>query len=189
MKNNSLYVGAWLAVAGLAVALAFGAPNASSVMGRLPAFMAQSLLRQPIAVPQGLPSDRTLALITFQRGQRAQAESWIQGLNLRNDASIAWLRIPVLNDPGTLAGRSALESKMLHHYLDATERAKLVPVFTDRISFVRSAGLHGTDEVYVVVVNRQGEILARVKGPFDPDKAQTLRETLQGRVDSSAKFF
>ncbi len=148
-------------------------------MGHLPAFMAHTLLRQPVAVPAGLPSDRTLVLITFQRGQRAQAESWIEGLDLRNDSSIAWMRMPVLNDPGTLTGRSAVEDKFLRHYPDDAERARLVPVFTDRARFVRSAGLNGITQVYAVVVNRQGEVLARVEGQFDPAKAQALRETLQ----------
>jgi hypothetical protein len=178
MKSNVPYLGAWLVAVGLAFALAFAAPNESSVMGRLPAFMAQTLLRQPVTVPEGLPSDRTLALITFQRGQHAQVESWIQGMNLRNDPSISWMRMPVLNDPGT-QGRSAVEDRLLQRYPADTERAKLVPVFTDRASFVRSAGLGGTDQVYAVVINRQGEVLARVEGQFDADKAQTLRETLK----------
>ncbi|WP_431099062.1 hypothetical protein [Polaromonas aquatica] len=179
MKSNASYLGAWLAAVGLAVAFAFAAPNDSSVMGRLPAFMAQTLLRQPVNVPDGLPSDRTLALITFQRGQHAQVESWIEGLNLRNDPSITWVRMPVVNDPGTLTGRSAVENKLLKHYPADTERAKLVPVFTDRASFVRSAGLNSIDQVYAVVVNRQGDVLARVEGQFDANKAQTLRETLK----------
>lgn len=181
MKSNVTYLGVWLLAVGLAFGLAVASPNDSSVMGRLPAFMAQTLLRQPVAVPEGLPSDRTLALITFQRGQHAQAESWIQGMNLRNDPSITWMRMPVVNDPGTTVGRSAVENKLLKHYPEDTERAKLVPVFTDRASFVRSAGLSSTDQVYAVVVNRQGEVLARVEGQFDADKAQTLRETLQQR--------
>lgn len=179
MKSNVSYLGAWLAAVGLAFAFAFAAPSESSVMGRLPAFMAQTLLRQPVNVPDGLPSDRTLALITFQRGQHVQAESWIDGLNLRNDPSITWVRMPVVNDPGTLTGRSAVENKLLKHYPADTERAKLVPVFTDRASFVRSAGLNSVDQAYAVVVNRQGEVLARVEGHFDADKAQTLRETLR----------
>ena len=181
MNSNVTYLGAWLLAVGLAFGLAVASPNDSSVMGRLPAFMAQTLLRQPVAVPEGLPSDRTLALITFQRGQHKLVEGWIQGMNLRNDPSIAWMRMPVVNDPGTLVGRSAVENRLLKHYPEDTERAKLVPVFTDRASFVRSAGLNGTDQVYAVVVNRQGEVLARVEGQFDADKAQALRETLQQR--------
>jgi len=89
--------------------------------------------------------------------------------------------MPVLNDPGTQTGRSALECKLLRHFPADTERARLVPVFTDRASFARSAGLNGTDQVYAVVVNRQGDVLARVEGQFDPGKAQSLRETLQAR--------
>lgn len=178
MKSNGWYVGSWLAAVGLAVALAFVAPNESSVMGRLPAFMAQSRLRQSMSMPKGLPAERTLALITFKHSQQAEAESWIQGLNLRNDTSIAWMRMPVLNDPGTDAGRSVLESKLLRHYPDVAEHARLVPVFTDRTTFARSAGLPGTNQVYALVLNRQGDVLARVEGPFDPDKARALRETL-----------
>jgi hypothetical protein len=181
MKSNVSYVGAWLAVASLAVLLAFSAPNESSVMGRLPAFMAQTLLRQPVAVPQELPADRTLALITFRRSHRDQAESWVRGLNLRDDPSIAWMRLPVINDPGTPTGRQELENKLRELYPAEAERAKLLPVFTDRDSFVRAAGLNGVEQVYVVVVNRQGEVLARVEGAFDPGKAQTLRATLRAQ--------
>jgi len=181
MKSNVSYLGAWLAAVGLAFAFAFVAPNDSSVMGRLPAFMAQTLLRQPVTVPEGLPSDRTLALITFKRGQHAEVESWIQGMNLRNDPSITWMRMPVVNDPGTMTGRSAVENRLLQHYPADAERAKLVPVFTDRARFVRSAGLASTDQIYAVVVNRQGDVLARVEGQFDADKAQTLRETLRAQ--------
>lgn len=178
MKSTLTYFGAWVAATGVAVALAIAAPSESSVMGRLPSFMTYSLMRQPVLIPSGLPSERTLALITFQRSQHVEAESWIQGLNLKNDASIAWMRMPVLNDPGTPSGRSVVETRLLGHYPSDAERAKLVPVFTDRASFVRSAGLNGVDHFYAVVVHRNGDVLARVEGQFDPDKAQSLRETL-----------
>lgn len=179
MKSTSSYTFAWLAAAGLALALAFAAPNESSVMGQLPAFMTKTLTHKPLTLPEGLPSDRTLALITFQKGQRTQAESWIEGLNLKNDRSISWMRMPVLNDPGTPKGRSEVENRLLQRYPAETERANLVPIFTDRTNFVRSTGLNGTDQFYAVVVNRRGDVLARVEGEFSEAKAQALRQTLQ----------
>ena len=57
-------------------------------MGRLPDLMARTLLQKPVSILDGMPSDRTLALITFQRGQRARVERWIYGMNLKNDASM-----------------------------------------------------------------------------------------------------
>ena len=172
---------AWLLAVSGALALALAAPSDTGVMGQLPAFMARTLDQRAVVVPAGLPAERTLALITFHSNQRAHIDGWILGLNLQADPSIAWLRMPVLNDPGNTAARSVIENKLLRHYPADAERARLMPVFTDRERFVRSAGLRGTDEVYAVVINRQGEVLARAEGAFDADKADKLRETLQQR--------
>lgn len=179
MKNTVSYVGVWILAAGLALALAFVSPTDSSVMGQFPAFMAKTLSKRPMTVPQDLPSDRTLALITFKRTQKEHADGWIEGLNLRNDPSIAWMRIPVLNDPGTEQGRAEVHARLMGRYTEEAERAKLLPVFTNRDSFIRSAGLRGTDQVVAVVVNRKGDVLARAEGQFNEAKAANLRETLQ----------
>ncbi|WP_341908850.1 hypothetical protein [Polaromonas sp. YR568] len=180
MKSNATYVGAWLMAAALTLVMAAHSPHDTLVMGRMPAFMTQTLMQQPVAVPGGLPADRTLAVITFERSQRPAADSWVEGLGLRHNPSIAWVRMPVIADPGSETGRQAFEARLRQHYVADAERARLVPVFTDRAHFVRAAGLGGTEKAHVVVVNRDGEVLARASGPFDADKAQNLRETLQG---------
>ncbi len=180
LNRTLLYLLAWLAAAALALMFAAASPNEASVMGQLPYHMSQTLLRRPLALPGELPSERTLALVTFQRAHRAQADSWIEGLNLKNDASINWLRLPVINDPGTATGRQAAEGRLLQNYPADTERAGVVPVFTNRSDFVRSLGLNGVAQSYAIVVNRQGDVLARVEGQFDADKAEILRATLQG---------
>ena len=172
---------AWLLAVSAALLMAWAAPNDSSVMGHLPSFMARTLDRQTITVPDGLPAERTLALIAFRSTQRAHIDGWVEGLNLRDDPSIAWMRMPVLDDPGNAAARSVIEAKLLRKYPADAERARLVPVFTNRDHFVRSAGLNGTDQVYAVVINRRGEVLARAEGAFDAGKAQNLRETLLQR--------
>ena len=43
---------------------------------------------------------------------------------------------------------------------------RLAPVFSDRDHTIRSASLAGTDQVCAVAVNREDEMLARVKGAF-----------------------
>ena len=181
MKSTVTYIGVWLAATGIAAALALATPTETRVMGQLPAFMSHTLARRPMTVPQDLPSDRTLALITFNRTQKEQAESWIEGLNLRGDPSIIWLRMPVVNDPGTAQGRDEIQSRLLGRYPLDDERANMLPVFIDRDNFVRSAGLSGTGQMVALIVNRRGEVLARAEGRFEPGKAANLRETLQGR--------
>ena len=53
--------------------------------------------------PACLPAERALALIAFNSAQREHIEGWVQGLNLRAGPSIAWMRMPVINDPGSHA--------------------------------------------------------------------------------------
>ena len=181
MKSTVTYLCVWLVATGVAAALAFVSPTDTRVMGQLPMFMAQTLAQRPMTVPQDLPSDRTLALITFNRTQKEHADAWIEGMNLRRDPSITWLRMPVVNDPGTAQGRDEVQSRLLGRYPLENERANMLPVFVDRERFVRSAGLSGVNQAVAVVVNRRGEVLARVEGRFDKAKAQTLRETLQSQ--------
>jgi hypothetical protein len=66
---------AWLAAAGASIGFAAWYPTEADVMEQLPAHNRQSLNRTPASLPDGLPSDRTLALVTFNRDQRAQADS------------------------------------------------------------------------------------------------------------------
>jgi hypothetical protein len=178
MKTLWIQVLAWLAAVTAALLLAFAAPNESALMGRLPTLHAKRLNQQPIALPHGLPAGRTLALVAFQRGQRGEIESWIKGMQLRENDSIPWLKMPVLDDPGSESARAVIESGMLARHVGEVDRARLVPVFTNRDAFIRAAGLSSPDHAWVLVIGRDGQVLARVDGEYSQEKAQALRETL-----------
>jgi len=161
---------AWLAAATGALMLAVAAPSETSMMGRLPTPAAQRL------GPPAVPSARVLALVGFDRSHRAEINSWIEGLRLHEDAAIPWIKMPVLDDPGDEASRRAVEGRIrATHDLPAQ---RIVPVFTDRNEFIRAAGLSGREHASVLVLDRDGQVLARAEGQFDPARATALRETL-----------
>jgi hypothetical protein len=178
MKTIWFQVLAWLAAVTVALLLAFAAPNESALMGRLPALNAKRLNQQPISLPEGLPAGRTLALVAFQRGHKGEIESWIKGMELRENGPIEWLKIPVLDDPGSESARSDIESGILARHSALVDRARLVPVFTNREAFVRAAGLSGFEHAWVLVIGRDGQVLARAEGEYSEEKGQALRQTL-----------
>ena len=181
MKTTSFQVLSWLAAVMVALLLAWAAPTESGLMGRLPSLNAKRLNQQPIALPQELPGQRTLTLVAFQRGHRSQIESWITGMQLRENTSIAWLKMPVLEDPGTESARSEIESGMRARHSTEADHARLVPVFTDRDAFMRAAGLSGSKHAWVLVIDRDGQVLARAEGEYSVEKGDALRETLLAR--------
>lgn len=173
----------WLAAASVAIVLAIAAPDESIVMGRLPTFSAKRLDQQPLVLPEQLPAERTLALVAYTRHQREEIQSWIRGLGLEDDASIPWFRLSVLKDPGSDVARSEVEKKLLARYPQQAERERFVPIFTNVDAFVRAAGVSGKEHAAVLVVDRDGHVLARAEGPYEAGKAQALRETLLARRD------
>jgi hypothetical protein len=169
---------AWLGAVAAALVLALAAPNESNFLGHLPTLTVKRLDQQHVVLPQGLPAERTLALVAFQSSQRQEVRSWIRGLQLDRDSSIAWVKMPVLNDPGSERARGDMESVLLAGHAADIDRSRLLPVFTDRDAFIRAAGLPGTEHAWVLVLDRDGNVLARAEGKFDEAKARALRETL-----------
>jgi len=174
---------AWLGAVSAALLLALAAPSESNFLGRLPTLTAKRLDQQRVVLPQGLQADRTLALVGFNRTHSSEIQSWIRGFRLDQDSTIAWFKMPVLNDPGTEQARNQVENILLARHPAETDRSRLVPVFTNRDAFLRAAGLSGMEHAWVLVLNRDGKVLARAEGEFDEDKAQALRETLLAQGD------
>lgn len=174
---------AWLAAVSAAVMFAWAAPDESTVMGHVPTLHARSIDQQQVLLPQQLPAERTLALVGYTRNHRSEIDSWIQGLRLDKDATIAWLRMPVFNDPGTPQARAVIENKLLERHPREADRARLMPVFTNREAFIRAAGLSSAEHASILVLGRDGQVLARAEGMYDEDKGQALRETLLARGD------
>ena len=172
----------WFVVVVLAVVLAVATPRVSGVMGRLPAVIGKPLELKPAAVKR--EDDRILALITFNKSQRQEAESWIRGLKLQNEQSISWIRMPVVDDAGDPTRRAEAEGRLMAHYTSVQERSNLQPMFVNRDTFVKSTGIVDTNQAHVFVINRNGDVLARVAGGFDDGKAQIVREMLFGDVRS-----
>lgn len=176
MKPIWTYPWTWVAVVLLALLFALATPRATGVMGRLPVEVGQKLEQKPL--PAGNGDERILALVTFHKEQRAQVDSWVAGLKLHDNAGISWFRMPVINDPKDAEKRAAAEDRLLARYSSARERARLLPVFTDRAAFIEATGLRRTDQAMVLVITRNGEVLARVLGEFDEDKAQIVRDMM-----------
>lgn len=169
----------WIGAAGAALAFALATPSETSLLGKLPPLIGKRLHDSThVPVLQALASDRTIAIVVFRKSQQGEAQGWIDGLGLGRDTSIAWVRLPVFQD-GDETVRRTKEEQLLARFPAAEDRARMVAVFTaDKYALVRAVGLDTTEHAAVLVLDRQGHVLAKAQGGFDAAKGEALRQTV-----------
>ncbi|MDB5859111.1 MAG: hypothetical protein JWQ76_2800 [Ramlibacter sp.] len=179
MRYTSLgSVALWVGAASAAIGLGLVAPSERGLMGQLPPLAAKARDHSSLALPQGLPAERTLALLVFKREQKEEVRSWIEGMGLRRDPTIPWLKVRVVPaEAGPVA--VTMESSAPAALPAGLRPDRLLSVATDTDRLVQSMGLFNTDHAQVVVLGRDGQVLAKAQGAYDQDKARALMETLR----------
>ena len=159
-----------------AIGAGFQAEAAQTANARMPPTRAADLNGKSIQLPDGLPGDRTLVLIGFQREQQDDIDSWIEGLGLK-ESRMAWLEMPVIEDPGA-AGQFFIDTGMRAGLPGEDVRAHVVTIYTNKDQFKSAMGIPSED-VQAAVVDRSGHILFRTQGRFNPDDGARIRKLMK----------
>lgn len=133
------------------------------------------------SAPAGFPGERTLVLIGFDEPQQILIDSWIQGMKLESSkSSIAWVEMPLIENPGMFM-RWFIDTGMRGGIRDKRIRARVWTAYTERKAFLESCGITTTDTITVLVVKRDGSILASETGPFTEIAAKRLLQALEAK--------
>jgi hypothetical protein len=168
----------------LACALIFGlgihqprAAHAQNNPGRMPTVSAENLNEKPIVLPAQLPAPKTLVLMAFEREQQTALNTWIDGMGLKDD-KLPWIETPVIAKPFGLV-RGFIDRGMRRGIPDPAMRERTITLYTDPEELRRVMGLSGDGkQVWVLVVDRSGLVLAQATGNYSADKAKPLLDAL-----------
>ena len=136
----------------------------------------EDLNEKPITLPSGLPAERSLVIVAFQREQQENVDTWVNGMNLP-DSDLPWLELPLIDNPGLLM-RWFINSGMRRGIPDPKARAHVVTIYTDKAAFLAALGIEDEADVYALVVDRQGNVIENVRGDYSPEGEQILRKAL-----------
>jgi hypothetical protein len=131
----------------------------------LPNIKATDLNKKAVNWPAGLPSDRTVLIIAFTRGQQVQVDGWVSGLKLKSPGGPAWFEVPLINNPGSIA-RYFIDNGMRGGIPGTEARSHVVTVYGKKAELMKQMGLFGEKTVHVLVVDRKGNILESVSGAY-----------------------
>jgi hypothetical protein len=139
-----------------------------------PTLRGTSLLGDDIALPAGLPAERTLVLCAFKQHQQAQVDRWIERavrelnvaatpLGLGEDAATAVIEVPCLGRKWRPV-RRFIDGGMASSIAQPPILARTITVYGDVGAILMALDVPNADHVQARVVRRSGEMLAAAAG-------------------------
>jgi hypothetical protein len=174
-----LIVGAlWLSAFAPTMLLVNPAYSQTAAISKMPELKTETLAERELTLPKDLPGEKSLILMAFEREQQKNVDTWINGMKLA-DSPIPWIETPVINPQNRLF-RAFINGGMRRGITDEKSRERTITLYTDRLALLKAMGLPEiTTTIYAVVVDRTGNVLAKVEGDYTKEKADTLIAALK----------
>jgi hypothetical protein len=147
--------------------------------GNFPLVSGKDLNNKPWMAPSGFPADRTLVVIAFEEEQQPGIDSWFEGMEVHKPSSrISWIEMPLINNPGMLL-RWFINIGMRGGIPSKEVRSHVWTAYTNKKAFMEACGMATTKNVYALVVDRSGKIIAMESGNYSKKGAEVLIKAQQ----------
>jgi hypothetical protein len=141
---------------------------------------AQDLDKRLVKLPKDFAGERNLVVIAFQRQQQKDVDTWLDVKKRFEtiDPGLRSYELPTLARLNPLA-RWFIDNGMRGGIPSHDQRARTITLYLDKEPFRAALGLGEESSIYVLLLDREGNILWRSQGNFDESKAQSLEQTLE----------
>ncbi len=122
------------------------------------------LLGNTRKIPQTLSGQLNIVVVAFEREQQVDVDTWIMSVTdiLQSYDSVGFYEIPLIYEVNA-AYRAWINNGMRSGIEDAVSRERTITVYTDREQFIGLMNM-STNDIYVLLLDRQGKILWRTQG-------------------------
>jgi hypothetical protein len=177
MQTNVALSRLLLVVTCLAFAVTAATVRAEQKTYTFPTLTTNDLNGRSATFPTAFPGERTVVLIAFKRDQQKALDVWIDALGLKGENAPAWIEMPVIANYGSI-WRAFVDRGMRSGIVTTEARSKVFTVYDSPAGFRSTLGLPTEDQVYILVVKRDGTIIARVDGAYSKTKALAIQSVL-----------
>jgi hypothetical protein len=147
-----------------------------------PTVSGSNLQRTRLTLPQDFQGERNLVLIAFQQWQQTQVDTWIPLARQLEETypAMRYYELPTIQQLNPLA-RTFINEGMRAGIPGQVARERTITLYLDKKAFREALQLPGEDDIYVLLLDRQGRVLWRAEGAFTPDKGESLAAAIRGR--------
>ena len=146
-----------------------------------PTVRAWNLNRRPLQLPADFEGERNLVVVAFQRDQQALVDSWQPAIDVLLDRypDLRFYELPTIYR-GNPVFRAWLDGAMRLGIPDRQARERTITLYLDKPEFRAALGLPREETIYLLLLDRAGQVVWRGEGAHTPRAADELNEALAG---------
>jgi hypothetical protein len=147
---------------------------------QFPIVKGANLLRRKVALPADLEGELNILLIAFQRWQQSVIDTWLPFVRQLEETNegLSYYELPVIQRMNVLA-RTFINEGMRAGIPDLLARERTVTLYVDKVAFRQALELPHEDDIYIVLVDREGNVLWKEEGAFTSAKGASLGEAIR----------
>jgi hypothetical protein len=147
-----------------------------------PSVRGENLEGRAFTLPADLKGAYNLLFIAFQRDQQIDINSWLPFAKqlVKEYPALAYYELPTIYRGHPLF-RWWLNTGMRMGIPDKKAREVTITLYLDKQAFRKALDMQDEERIYVLLVNRKGEVLWRVEGPFHEERERDLKHALESQ--------
>jgi hypothetical protein len=148
-----------------------------------PRVTGSNLNGKTVELPKELKGKLNIVVIAFIRGQGAQIAEWVPSLNdlVKSNSDLAWYELPTLSAT-YLPSRPSIDGGMRAAILENDSRERTITLYLGKKEFMQSLNIPHEDTIYILLINKSGQVIWRAENGFTEQKFNNLKETVKENI-------
>lgn len=146
---------------------------------KFPVVRASNLLRTKLTLPYDLQGELNIVFIPFYQWHQSVVDTWIPFARQieKEYAGMYYYELPTIKKMNLLA-QTFINEGMRAGIPDTKSRERTITLYLDKRSFRRALDLPAEDDIYILLIDRQGNVHWRSEGTYSHEKGASLRKAI-----------
>ena len=147
---------------------------------RFPAATGSNLQRNKLMLPADFDGELNIILVAFEQWQQNTVNTWLPFVEqLEQDYDgVLYYELPVIRRMNFIA-RTFINEGMRAGIPDSKARDRTITLYLDKQAFRQALDLPHERDIYILIVDREGNVVWRTEGAFTPEKGEALTRTIE----------
>lgn len=150
---------------------------------RFPTVKGSNLAGKEFTLPADFEGELNVVALAFQMWHQNEVNTWMPFFE-QMEHQVPGLRayeLPVLRSMNRVS-QWMIDQGMRGGIPDLATRSRTITLYTDKERFRQALELSNENHIYVLLVDRHGEVLWRTEGVYRPDTARELAGAVEQQV-------